>query len=444
MNNREGICTVDAVCAGKGRGEETTGLHGLTQRTLPNGLTIYVKEAHDTPIVAVYFWVRFGSANEPEELGGIAHFLEHMFFKGTKKRGMGEMDRAIKALGGVNNAFTEMEYTAYFVVVPSEHFATAFDILHDAMVDSVFDPEEIEKERQVVVEEIHQRDDSPEELLGTAFVSKIFEGTPYARSVLGTSESLDRIDREAFQQTLHNFYVPNNVTIVVVGDVATDLVFEQVEQTTQGWEPNPSLSERTVPISFVPQTGIRTREMTMDVNQTYWMMGFPNMGLLDPEDLVVLDVASTILGGGASSPLHQRLVEQEGLVTSVSAWVWSLTRAGIFGVEAHFPPQHEKRVEEIVFEEIDRLKRETADTDALERAKTMLVTEFAYANETDSDLGETIGHYATVTTVEEAVTYPGRIRAVTSEAVRRAVARYCDFGAYTSCSVKPNGCGENR
>ena len=438
MNSHEVVSRVEGSCPKKSWREGTT-LHPFTRKVLPNGLTVYVKEVHETPIVAVYFWAHTGTANEPEKINGIAHFFEHMFFKGTRQRGVGEMDRAIKALGGHNNAFTAMEFTAYYVVVPSEHFASAFDILFDAMVHSVFDPEEIEKERQVVVEEIRRRDDSPEDRLSTVFLNTIFDGTPYARAVLGTIESLNRIDREAFVGTLHDFYVPNNVTVVVVGDVKNDAVLAQVEQFTKDWKPNASLPDRCTPIAFVPQTTIRTKEMEMDVHQTYWMLGFPNMGRIDLKELYVLDVASTILGGGRSSRLYQRLVEQEGLVTSVHAWVWSLTRAGIFGVEAHFPPEHRKQVEQIVFEEIERMKHETVCSGELERAKTMLITDFAYSNETDSDLGETIGHYAILATVEEAVTYPDRIRAVTEEDVRKTFERYCDFGAYTLCCVKPNG-----
>ncbi|OPX25903.1 MAG: hypothetical protein B1H02_00195 [Candidatus Latescibacteria bacterium 4484_107] len=439
MNSHELFSKMEGPCLAEGSCEGAAFLHPFTRKVLPNGLTVYVKEVHETPIVAVYFWARTGSANEPEEINGIAHFFEHMFFKGTEKRGVGEMDRAIKALGGHNNAFTAMETTAYYVVVPSEHFATAFDILYDAMGHSVFDPEEIEKERQVVVEEIRRRDDSPEDRLITVFLNTIFEGTPYARPVLGTVESLNRIDREAFVRTLHDFYVPNNVTVVVVGDVRTDPVLARIEQTTQAWEPNSSVPDRCASISFVPQTTVRTREMEMDVHQLYWMMGFPNMGRLDLLDMYVLDVASTILGGGRSSRLYRRLVEQEGLVTSVHAWVLSLTRAGIFAVEAHFPIEHRARVEKIVFEEIERMKRETVCSGELERAKTMLITDFAYSNETDADLGETIGHYATIAAVEEAVTYPDRIRAVTEEDVRKAFERYCDFGAYTLCAIKPNG-----
>ena len=124
----------------------------FTKRVLDNGLTVIVREVHASPICAVHFWVNTGSVNEPIEINGISHFYEHMFFKGTEKWKAGEMDRVIKGLGGYNNAFTSVEYTGYYVVVPSQNFSTAFDILLDAIMNSKFDPAEIEKERKVVNE----------------------------------------------------------------------------------------------------------------------------------------------------------------------------------------------------------------------------------------------------------------------------------------------------
>ena len=136
-----------------------------TMKKLSNGLTVIVKEVHTSPIVAVHFWCKTGSVNEEGFPAGISHFFEHMFFKGTEKMGVGEMDRIVKSLGGYNNAFTSKEYTGYYIVVPSENFSVAFDILLDAIRNSVFDPEEIERERAVIYEEINRSEDLPESCL---------------------------------------------------------------------------------------------------------------------------------------------------------------------------------------------------------------------------------------------------------------------------------------
>lgn len=429
-------------------------LYPFTKIRLPNGLRIIVKEVHATPIVAVHFWACTGSVNEPPEINGISHFFEHMFFKGTEKRGVGEMDRAIKALGGYNNAFTSTEQTAYYVVVPSEHLATASDVLYDAMRHSVFDPEEIEKERRVVEEEIIQRDDSPTGKLYDRFLALLFDGTPYAQPVLGTPETLRAIDRETFRSHLRDFYRPDHVIAVIVGDVETDVVLSWIETMTADWVsdhgkregaedmawaglPTGASSSVLPRFTFTPQTEIRTEVIEKEVNQVYWAVGFPNLGRLQLDDMYVLDVASTILGGGKSSRLYQRLVQREGLVTAVSSWIWPLSRAGAFGIDCQFPPENQCKVEQIIFEETDRVRDKRVEAAELDKAKTMLIHDFAYSNETDANIGETLGRYEGVSEAEEALTYVDRVQAVTAEQVRLAMERHCPLEAYTLCYVRP-------
>ena len=411
-------------------------LYPFTKVRLPHGLRVVVKEVHSIPIVAVYLWACTGSVNEPPEINGISHFFEHMFFKGTQKRGVGEMDRAIKALGGYNNAFTSTEQTAYYVVVPSEHFATAFDILYDAMRYSVFDPEEIEKERRVVEEEILRRDDSPTGKLYDRFLALLFDGTPYAQPVLGTPETLRTIRRETLRSYLQDFYGPDNVIAVVVGDVKTNAVLSSIEAMTGDWASS-TIQRRPASVTFTPQTEIRTEVIEKEVNQVYWAMGFPNLGRLQLDDMYILDVASMILGGGKSSRLVQHLLQREGLVTAVSSWVWPLSRAGLFGIDSQFPPENRPKVEQIIFEEIDRMRNERVETTELDKAKTMLIHDFAYSNETDANVGQTLGQYEALSKAEEALTYVDRIQAVTAEQVRLAMERHCPLEAYTLCYVQP-------
>ncbi|RKY62626.1 MAG: hypothetical protein DRP95_01110 [Candidatus Latescibacterota bacterium] len=416
------------------RGE--TPLSPFTMRVLPNGLTVLVKEVHSVPLVAVFLWARTGSANEPDSLNGISHFFEHMFFKGTELHPKGDMDRIVKRLGGYNNAFTGVEYTGYYIVVPAEHFDTAFALLYDAMTASVFLPEEIELERRVIEEEIRRKEDSPTAKLHQMFLEHLFKGTPYARPVLGTFETLARIDREDFLRYLKDYYVPNNVVAVIVGDVETGKVIEEVRKCTEDWKPDPEVEKRIPKISFVPQTEPRICEIGRDVNQTYWILGFPAPGIGEPDEYP-LEVAAAILGTGRSSRLWRRLVEQEGLATTVSAWYWPLRYAGAFGIEAHFPPESRKRVEEIVWEEIGKLRDEPVEEVELEKVKTMLLSDFAYENESCADIAETLGYYAIVSSVEDALEYPSKVREVTAEQVREVIRRYLKPEAYTLCVLKP-------
>ena len=401
---------------------------------LPNGLTVFVKEVHTVPLVAAYFWVGVGAVDERPERAGLAHFSEHMLFKGTRRRDVGEMDRIIKSLGGYDNAFTTPEYTAYYAVVPGGNFSLVFDVLFDAMVNSVFDPEEIEREREVVMEEIRRQEDSPEEKLSDMFTSELLKGTPYERPVLGTIDTVTAIQREDFLAYMSAFYIPNNTVVSVAGDVDARAVVEQIARATSDWTPDASL-HRT--FDFSPQEEIRRRTAERDVHHGYWVLGFPNLGRRDMDTMYILDVASTILGGGRSSRLHQRLVEREGLASSASAWIWPLRRAGAFGIDADFRDEHLSAMEHAVLEEVERMRTEPVIEEELSRAKTMLKAEYLYENETVSDIAGTLGKSELLLSVQDALIYPEKIDRVTSEEIRRAMAETCDPNVYTVCYLRP-------
>ncbi len=414
-------------------------LEPFTRRVLDNGLTVIVKEVHTTPIVAVYFWTRTGSVNESPRLNGISHFFEHMFFKGTVERGVGEMDRAIKELGGYNNAFTGSEYTAYYVVVPSQNFATAFDVLYDATVNSVFDPEEVDRERNVIKEEIKRKEDSPGGKISDMFTEEIFRGSPYQMPILGTDESLDNIGREDFLADLETFYCPNNMVLAIVGDIDEAEIVGEIEKLTSNWKANPEVEAALASFEFEPQEEIRRQVVEKDVNQGYLLIGFPNLGRKKLDDMYTLDVASTILGEGKSSRLHQRLVEKDQLASVATGWLWPLSMAGTLAIEAEFRDENLKKVEEVVIEEVERMRDELVDEDELNKAKTMIKNDFAYSNETDSNIAGTLGQYETISSVEEALEHVERIEKVTAQDVEQAVNEYCDPNAYTLCYLKPKG-----
>ena len=216
----------------------------FTKVTLDNGLDVIVKEVHSAPIVAVYLWCNTGSINETHNEQGISHFYEHMFFKGTENRGVGEIDRAIKSLGGYNNAFTSKEYTAYYVVLPSENFSLAADVLVDAIRNSNFPEEEIKKELGVISEEINRKEDNPMDKLYEEMFKIMFPGTPYSHPVLGSKESISEFSRDNFKNYLSKFYVPNNMTAVVVGDVETQDAIMEFEKLTADWKPEKSVQEK--------------------------------------------------------------------------------------------------------------------------------------------------------------------------------------------------------
>jgi len=406
-------------------------LSPFTQVTLENGLEVIVKEVHSAPIVAVYLWCKTGSTNENEHDQGISHFYEHMFFKGTEKRGVGEIDRAIKSLGGYNNAFTSNEYTAYYVVLPSENFVLAADILVDAIRNSNFIEEEIRKELGVITEEINRKEDDPNGTIYEEMFSLMFAGTPYAHPVLGSKESVSRLTREDFRNYLSKFYVPNNMTAVIVGDVHTKDAIRELRKLTADWKPNPVVGDYVPAFDVVNKKGIRGFTLEKDVNMSYVMMAFQTSGLADDRENAVLDAVSSILGEGRSSRLYQRLVEKDQIASSVQAYIYPLKKMGLFVVYGTMDRMNVQNFRAAVIEEIEKLRNEPPGAGELDKAKTMLKADYQFSNETDSDIAQTLGHYQTLGILDRAIIYEQSINAVTVEEIRKYADEILDPASYS-------------
>lgn len=403
----------------------------FTKVTLKNGLDVIVKEVHSAPIVAVYFWCNTGSVNESERIWGISHFYEHMFFKGTEKRGVGEIDRAVKALGGYNNAFTSQEYTAYYVVLPSENFSLAADVLADAIKNSKFPDDEIKKELGVITEEINRKEDDPTGKLYEELFKIMFPGTPYAHPVLGTKESISGLTREDFKSYLAKFYVPNNMTAVVVGDVKTRNAIDEIERLTKDWKPNPEIDKKADIVMEDDHGGIRGFTLEKDVNMSYVVLAFKTSGLSDPRENAVMDAVSTMLGEGRSSRLYKRIVEKEQIANSVSAFIHPMRHAGIIAVTGTMDRENVPRFRDVVLDEIAKLGKEPTSGEELAKSKSMLKADFAFGNETDSDIAGTLGYYNISGMLERASSYERTIDSVTPDEVMMFSKRVLTPDSYT-------------
>ena len=423
-------------CAGKrampGLSQTTGGspLLPITRDTLDNGLDVIVKEVHSAPIVAVYLWCNTGSVNEDERIHGISHFYEHMFFKGTEKRGVGEIDRAVKSLGGYNNAFTSKEFTAYYIVLPSENFNLAADVLFDAIRNSSFLQEEIEKELGVIKEEINRKDDDPTGALYEDMFKIMFPGTPYAHSVLGTKESISGFSREDFKAYLGRYYVPNNMTAVVVGDVKAKAAIKEIKKLTADWKPDPDVKKHIV--TFTPQKreGVTGFTLEKDVNMSYVLIAFHTSGFGDPEENIALDIASSILGEGKSSRLYQRLVEKEQLASSVQAFIYPLEKAGMFAIFGTVDRQNVEPFKKAVLEEVGKLGTSLPGNEELKKAKTILKADFQFSNETNADIGQTLGHYKTIGYFDSILEYEKKIETTPAEDIVRYASKILDPSSY--------------
>lgn len=415
----------------------TSPLPPFERRQTPGGPVTLAKVTKAAPIVAVDFWVHVGSRAEPPEHNGISHFLEHLFFKGTPKRPAGVMDRQIKALGGYNNAATSYDFTHYYVVLPSHYLEDGVDLLADAIFEMALPPDEIELERQVVEEEIRRKEDSPLNKLHDDFLQVVLRDTPYQPTVLGTFESLARIDRQAFCAYRERFYQPDNITVSAVGDLEPEKVFSTVDRMFQPYGQTHRQTDLPVMAPIGPVPSPHEFTVRKDVQQGYMLMGYRLPDLRGKPEETAMDVASTILGEGQSSRLVHLLEEQLGLVNSITAYFWALEYAGLLVVETSADPDDLPEARKRIEAEIARLANKEVGEDELEKAKTLLITGFAFSNEKASSLANTLGMYETVSSLDEAVRYQERVRGVTARQVSQVMQTWCRPEVITIGTVEP-------
>ena len=406
----------------------------ITKVTYSNGLVALIKESHSSPIVTVDAWCHTGAASEKEGIGGISHFFEHMFFKGTERHPAGEMDKIIKGLGGVNNAGTSVEYTHYYVTVPSENYLVGVDVLSDALINSVFDAEELTREREVVKSEIRRKEDLPASLVFVVFQKQFGAGTPYEKPVLGTFETLDAIGRQTFLDYLAEKYTVENTVVVATGDVNTNeiakAIGEYFEPMKQGKSPFPRFEVQELTSDKV---GIERK----DVKQGYMILGFLAQGLKNPAEYYPLEVAAAILGEGKSSRIYQSVVEKKRLATSVSAWSWPLANTGIFGFDASFEPGKEDSLKTALLEELKALASTGPSSKELEKAKALLKTSFAFATETTEGRASMLGEGYTKGVLGDFLLYRERVDSVTPSDVQKVVGEYTTGKHYALALILP-------
>ncbi len=298
-------------------------------------------------------------------MNGISHFLEHMFFKGTKTKNAKEIAEAFDAIGGQVNAFTSKEYTCYYAKVLDEKAAYALDLLADMFFHSVFDGEELIKERNVVLEEINMYEDSPDEMVHELLCEASFGDHPLAKSILGTKETLLQFDRSTLETHRKKFYTPENVVISVAGNVQDNFIpiIENKFGTYQSSHEKPKLERPT----FYPNRVMRQK----DTEQTHLCLGFPGLPYGD-ERMYHLAVLNNLLGGSMSSRLFQEIREKKGMAYSVFSYHSSFIDAGLLAIYAGTAPEQAKNVYETILETINAVKEQGIAKRELENSKAQL------------------------------------------------------------------------
>lgn len=395
----------------------------MIKKTLPNGLTVVLKEDRRCPLLTIQAWVSAGSLDEGEDEKGMAHLLEHMLFKGTTKRAVGEIARTIEACGGGINAYTTFDRTVYYLTVSKDHADTGSEVLADAIFNSSFDLNELEKEKEVVVEEIRRSLDNPAAQVGRRIFSHCFAGCEAARPIIGSEESVRGFTRDKVVGFHRRWYQPNNITVVAVGNFDEAVFLETLSRDFGCEAISPKPVRSNVHYEF-PQNGA-VEMIRADYKQPRLEIVLP-AAALENSDSVYLDLAAFALGNGDASRLTRQLRDNLQYVSAIGSSVYSPAFGGIFSISVYPLLEHYEDCLEKIGEVFGEFKYGAGVTDKeLARARSNLKADYCYQQETIDGLAKSIG-YGLTTKYEEFYedVYMGMVDKADPVSIRGAVDRW--------------------
>jgi zinc protease len=401
--------------------------------TLGNGMGVVVIPDHRTPVVTQMVWYKVGSADETAGKSGLAHFLEHLMFKGTAKHPAGEFSQTVLKAGGNENAFTSTDYTGYFQRVPRDKLGTMMEFEADRMTGLILKDENVLPERDVVLEEYNMRvANSPDARLAEQIMAALYLNHPYGRPVIGWHQEIEKLTREEALAFYRRFYAPNNATLVVAGDVDADEVRAMAEKTFGAVAPQPEIPAKRLRPQEPPPVAPRTVTLADPrVEQPglrrYYLV--PSATTAAAGESEALDVLAQLMGSGSNSYLYRALVVDRPLAVSAGAAYqgsslddtqFVISASPKSGVEF---PEIEKVIDSVI---ADVAQNAVPATD-LERVKTQLIAEAVYAQDNQATLARWYGAAITVgLSVDDIRSWPDRIRSVTAEQVRDAAQKWLD------------------
>ncbi len=349
--------------------------------TLNNGLRIVTSNFPQLESVSVGLWINTGSAYETESTNGISHFLEHMSFKGTKTRTACQLSEEIEDAGGQSNAYTAREFTAYYAKMLKDDLEKAVDVLADSLVNSTFPEEEIEKEREVVVQEIKQTIDAPDDIIFDYFQETAFPNQALGRSILGPKEKVRSFTRKTLQDYLISNYGAKNMVACAVGNVDHNAFVSMIESRLGSYKSDTSF----VPDKQIYKGGYFTE--SRKIEQSHIAIGFEGLPY-KTEDYYPTMLLANMLGGGMSSRLFQEIREKRGLAYSVYSFAASHTNSGMFGIYAGTGAKDAKNVVPVICEEICKVCNDKFSDKELKRAKTQMKASMLMVLENPSSTAE--------------------------------------------------------
>jgi zinc protease len=404
----------------------------ISHFTLANGLQVVVVPDRRTPVVTHMIWYRVGSADETPGKSGLAHFLEHLMFKGTSKHPGGQFSRVLANFGGQENAFTSTDYTGYFQRTSRERLPTLMEFEADRMTGLVLTDDVVKPELQVVLEEQNTRvANNPGARLGEQVSAALYLNHPYGRPVIGWRHEIEQLTREDALDFYKRFYTPNNAIVVVAGDVTAEEVKTLAEATYGKVERRAEAPPRVRPkepvADAVRQVTLADPRVTQPSLQRSYLV--PSYATGKPGEAEAVDLLAQVLGGGSTSRLYRILVAEKSLATSAGSWYHGAALDDArFGVYASPKPDVSlPQIEAAVDEIIATVAQQGISAEELARAKTQMIATVTYDQDNQATLARWYGTALTTgMTVESVATWPDRIRAVTADDIQAAARRYLD------------------
>lgn len=405
--------------------------------TLPNGLTLIHQYIPTTPVVVADVWVKAGASMEPESWSGMAHFLEHMIFKGTKNILPGEFDYFVENTGGSTNAATSYDYAHFFLTTAVQYLPETLPYLAEILLQAAIPDDEFYRERDVVLEEIRSSYDDPDWLVFQGLSETIYQHHPYKRQILGEESLLMKITPNQMRCFHKTYYQPENMTVVLVGGMPKEEAFSLVSEAFNPFSVR-SESPTCMIDSEPPIIGIRRQELYLPrLECSRLVMGWLGADVNNLKEAIALDLLSVILASGRTSRLVNLLREEYHLVLDISSSFSLQKDSSLFTINAWFEHQNLMTIENLIKEEIYRIQTTSIKEQEINTAKRALYNDYIFSTETPSQLAGLYGYYHTIANVELSVQYPEIIKSLTAQDLQRTASNFLSPEHYAISILQP-------
>ncbi|QKQ76443.1 pitrilysin family protein [Nostoc sp. TCL240-02] len=416
-------------------------LHSPTLHQLPNGLTI-IAEQMPVEAVNLNLWIKVGSAVESDAINGMAHFLEHMIFKGTERLASGEFERRIEERGAVTNAATSQDYTHYYITTAPKDFAELAPLQIEVVSNASIPDDAFERERLVVLEEIRRSEDNPQRRTFRRVMETAYSELPYRRAVLGPESVISQLKPQQMRDFHHGWYQPQSITAVAVGNLPVEELIAIVAEGFTKLSSTDAINRASPQSPLNPEspfTEIVRREFTDDsLQQARLVMVWRVPGMAQLDRTYGLDVLAGVLGHGRTSRLVRDLREERGLVSSISVSNMSNQLQGTFYISAKCAVENLAEVEDAIAKHIRTIQTELVTESEIARVRRRVANKFIFGNETPSDRTGLYGYYhSLVGDLEPAFNYPEYIQSQNATDLMQAAKEYLSPDAYGVVVVKP-------